>query len=562
MALAILVLVPIVAVAQDSVKPAAKAVADGNPSKWDIFAGYSYLAPNSSAIENMKSGTQSVSFDNANFGLITNVTRFFTPHLGVQVEMAEHALTTDTPSNNDGFLTMTGGVVYRYPTGNLTPFVHALFGTAQVGGPASMVRTFGWDITGGGGLDYQTPLLNHHLAIRLFQADYEPMHINYGSGLWEGKASINGAVRLSAGLVYHVGEFLPPPPVTLAVAVSPASVFPGDAVSATATAGALDPSPKNHVIYSWSGSGVTGNGTSATVTTANLAPGTYTVKAGVKEGKAGKEGLKPGQSAEAEASFTVKQFEPPTIACAVSPTTIKPGDTSAVTATGLSPQSRPLTYSFAASAGSISGTGATATYSSTGAPTGGVTITCNVTDDKGQVASSTATLTILAPYVPPVLHTQELSPLGFEIGKLGKKNNARVNNEVKAILDGLALTLNKQPSTRLVVVGEASVSERADAEKAAKKSHKKGAKAEDLAAQRAVNVKDYLVKEKGIDASRITVMTGTTDKEQVDLYLVPEGANFSSDVHGVSPVDETAVKPQVRKPLPVRKHAAKKKSTK
>jgi hypothetical protein len=36
---------------------------------------------------------------------------------------------------------------------------------------------------------------------------------------------------------------------------------------------------------------------------------------------------------------------------------------------------------------------------------------------------------------------------------------------------------------------------------------------------------------------------------------VPAGANFSSDVQGTTPVDETTVKPQVRKPLPQRHHA-------
>ena len=38
---------------------------------------------------------------------------------------------------------------------------------------------------------------------------------------------------------------------------------------------------------------MTGNGASAAVATDQLAPGPYTVKGGVKEGKAGKEGLKP-----------------------------------------------------------------------------------------------------------------------------------------------------------------------------------------------------------------------------------------------------------------------------
>ena len=47
------------------------------------------------------------------------------------------------------------------------------------------------------------------------------------------------------------------------------------------------------MIYNWSGTGVTGNGATATVATATLAPGSYSVKAEVKEGKKGKEGLKP-----------------------------------------------------------------------------------------------------------------------------------------------------------------------------------------------------------------------------------------------------------------------------
>ena len=49
---------------------------------------------------------------------------------------------------------------------------------------------------------------------------------------------------------------------------------------------------------------------------------------GVKEGRPGKEGLKPWESAAATASFTVKAFEPPTIGCSASPSDIKPGDKS------------------------------------------------------------------------------------------------------------------------------------------------------------------------------------------------------------------------------------------
>lgn len=342
-----------------------------------------------------------------------------------------------------------------------------------------------------------------------------------------------------------------PPPVTLACQANPPAIFQGETVTATATAGSVDPNKKTNVIYDWSGTGVTGNGNTATINTASLAPGSYSAKATVKEGKKGKEGLKPGQTAECTASYTVKEFEPPTIACAASPSTIKPGETSVVTATGLSPQNRPLTYTYSAAAGSISGSGATASFSSAGAPTGNVGIACNVADDKGHTASASTSVTILAPYVAPVPHTQALSVISFEGDK---KRPTRVDNEAKAQLDALALSLQQQPDAKAVLVGNAT-----EKEKALPKHHGKHAKKADLAAQRAINVKEYLVKEKGIDASRIKVVTGTTDGKTVNPYLVPAGADFAADVTGTTAVDESAFKAEARKPLGAHhhKHAAK-----
>jgi|SRR5271166_764600 len=346
------------------------------------------------------------------------------------------------------------------------------------------------------------------------------------------------------------------PPITLSATAAPPAVFPGEAVTATATAGSVDPNKKTNVIYNWSGTDVTGNGSTATVATTTLTPGTYTVKAEVKEGKKGKEGLKPGQTAEATTTFTVKQFEPPTISCSANPTTLKPGETSTVTAAGVSPQNRPLTYAYSAVAGSISGNGATATFSSTGAPTGEVGITCTVTDDKNQTATASTGVNILAPYVPPVPHTQALATISFGTDK---KRPARVDNEGKAGLDGIALSMQQAPDSKLVIVGEANAKERAKTAKEAAFALKhKHAKVDDPAADRAVNVKDYLVNEKGIDASRISVATGTTDAQQVETYLVPAGANFAADVQGTTPVDETMVKAQPRnKPMAAHKKAAK-----
>ncbi len=74
----------------------------------------------------------------------------------------------------------------------------------------------------------------------------------------------------------------------------------------------------------------------------------------------------------------------------------------------------------------------------------------------------------------------------------------------------------------------------------------KRAKAVDLAAQRAVNTKDYLVTEKGIDPSRVQVYIGQTDGQTVTTTLVPAGATM--DTSGLVVVDEATVKAVPRTP--------------
>ena len=543
LALTFLVLSPALAAAQAA--PAARGVdADQPPANWDIFVGYSFLAPHGSVTSPYSGGPYS--YDNINVGGILSVARYFNRHVGIEFVGDVHS--EDQNPNGSGFNNsnddLSGGslgVIYRFPRANFTPFVHALVGGERVGGPNDQADTWGPVITGGGGLDYVFPFWNRHLAYRIFQADYQYVHVNFGDTYYGGVANINAA-RLSTGLVFHPGVIIPPAPVILSCVANPNTVFPGDPVTITATPGELN--PKLNAIYSWSGQGVTGNGTTATVATGALAPGVYQVQGTVKEGKPGKEGLKPGQSATCTAGFTVKAFEPPTISCSASPTTINPGDSSTVTAQGVSPQNRPLTYTYSATAGTITGNGASATYSSANAATGAVGITCTVTDDKGQTATAQTGVTIAAPPLPPTPKTQALCTLSYATDSM---HPTRVSNEAKACLDQVALDLQNQADAKAVIVGESNAKE---------KTPRKGRHAVqiDFAAQRAVNAKDYLVTEKGIDASRISVATGTTDGQTVEDYLVPAGATFTNDVQGTTPVDETAIKAQPRKPLGARRH--------
>jgi hypothetical protein len=405
--------------------------------------------------------------------------------------------------------------------------VHAFNGVFPASsGVVSSASSFA--IQAGGGVN---KFLTRRIGVRVVEASY------VRNELPNNTSSTQSDLLLGAGLVYHFGSVTPAPPVTMACSASPVSIFPGDPVTLTATAGSLD--PKLNVVYSWSGSGATGNETSATVATGALTPGSYTVKGQVKEGKSGKEGLKPGQTADCSASFTVKAYEPPTISCSASPSTINPGEKSTITAAGVSPQNRPLTYSYSAASGTVSGTSTSATFDSSGAPTGAVAINCNVSDDKGQSASASTTVTITAPYVAPILHTQALCSISFS---KDAKRPTRVDNEAKACLDQVALDLQNHTDAKAVLVGEAT-----GAEKTPKTG--KHAKTEDFAAERAVNTKEYLVTEKGIDASRVNVATGSVDGQTVEDHLVPAGATFTSDVQGAAPVDETVVKPEVRKPL-------------
>jgi len=466
--------------------------------------------------------------------------------LGIAASLTGDHASNATPGVDSNKITFLAGPRYTWTASadNANKPRLQLFGQGLFGGthgfdslyPTSTGVTStasSFAIQAGGGLNI---LLTKHLGLRAIEADY------VRTAFPNGYDNTQTDLRLAFGVTYHIGGTVASPlPVTLACLASPASVFPGDPVTVTATAGNLD--PRLTPVYNWSGSGVTGNGVTATVTTGALVPGSYTVRCGVKEAKAGKQELKPWESAEASASFTVKAYEPPSISCSASPATIKPGETSIITASGVSPQNRPLTYSYSAASGTIGGGATTATFSSSGAPTGSTAINCNVTDDKGQTATASTSVTVLAPYVAPVPHTQALCSIRFD---KDKKRPTRVDNEAKACLDEVALNLQNQPNAKAVVVGEATASEHAP------KKTGKHAMSEDIAAQRAVNIKDYLVIEKGIDASRVRVATGTEDGQAALNYLVPPDAEFTADVTGTRPVDEAVVKAQPRKPLAVK----------
>ena len=478
--------------------------ASGGPalSRVDLYAGYAYFKPFNSDIGN-------INYASIPFGIDASVAGYFTKHLGLQ---AEGNYSPNGATDHDCAYTAQVGPIVRFQSGRLVPFARVLGGGAVKGGPLGQdCNTWGYGGTIGGGFDYILPAFHNRLALRLVQADFMYAHIDNGpiqaGGYYGGIGSVT-SVRASAGLVFRFGNMGPTggEVATLNCAAEPAQVFPGDPI--TLTGSTLNVNPKRKPKYLWTSSGgkVASDGETAGVNTVNMLPGVYQVSGQLVEGD------RQRLVAACTASFTVRAYQPPTLSCAADHTGINSGDPVAIRATGVSPQNRPLSYSYGTTAGLISGTGPNASLSTVGVSPGNVTVTCNVVDDKGQAVSSNVSIIVATPPPPPPAPVQpamqSLCSITFD---RDTKRPDRVDNEAKGCLDDVALTLNRETSDKLVIIGS-------HADKETNRD----------SAVRAMNAAEYLTKEKGIDPARLDLRIGPDNGRTVALMLAPPGAVVDS----------------------------------
>jgi outer membrane protein OmpA-like peptidoglycan-associated protein len=153
--------------------------------------------------------------------------------------------------------------------------------------------------------------------------------------------------------------------------------------------------------------------------------------------------------------------------------------------------------------GTVAGQNGSALLNTTGTRPGPVTVRATATDDRNLSATATATVTVEAPPPPPA--PSKLNEFGF------RPNSARVDNAAKAILDDIALRLQREPDATVLVVGFADPKER---------------NSQQLAGQRANNAAAYLTQEKGIDASRVQPRVATDAGSKVEVWLIPAGATI------------------------------------
>ena len=196
--------------------------------------------------------------------------------------------------------------------------------------------------------------------------------------------------------------------------------------------------PKKKATYTWTTSGgrVTGNDDTATVATAGLAPGDYTVTGHVSEG------ITPRRESQLH-----RQLPRPRLRAAnhrlLGQSQHCDAGRSLHDHFGRQQPAEPAPYlllfvlcrpdPWIASTATLN-----TSRRSRAAP---ITVTCNVVDDLGKQATATTSVTISTPpppHVPP--EARSLCSVSFE---RDTKRPVRVDNEAKGCLDEIALTLNR-----------------------------------------------------------------------------------------------------------------------
>jgi outer membrane protein OmpA-like peptidoglycan-associated protein len=493
--------------------------------KAEIFVGYSWLGVSGYADFDHKVNDVTTGFD-------ASVTYYLPQahNLGIIFDGSGHFATGAPNYTGIGFGMV--GLQYKYHTDSFMPFVRFMAGAANLSPafpptPPNFNNQWNAALSAGGGFDYA---IGRRFAIRIAQADY--IYTNYSPYVGGNIHSTQwNNIRLAAGAVINLGNYYTPTP-TAACTAQPTEVTEGEPVTVTATGTNFN--PKHTTTYGWTTNGGKLNATdkqSAQIDTTGVAAGSYTANATITDPK-----QKKGGSATCAANFTVKAkpMNPPQVSCSVNPSTVQGGGAVTVTTTATSPDNSPInTYAYTASSGKISGTGTTATLDTAGLSAGPVTITATATDARNLTGTGTCTVNVEVPPPPPTC--SKANSIQFP----DLKRPWRVDNTAKAILDDVASRLKADPNAKIVIVGYA------DGEKAPMVGTGKKRHAMNLAAQRAVNAKAYLVQQQGIDPSRVEVRQGTGQQKVADIVWVPQGAdeNACADLQNTTPVDESVVKP-------------------
>ncbi|MGA9206914.1 MAG: OmpA family protein [Terriglobales bacterium] len=193
--------------------------------------------------------------------------------------------------------------------------------------------------------------------------------------------------------------------------------------------------------------------------------------------------------------------QPPVIACTAEPQAVHAGDSSTIACEASSADHRPLSFTFSAANARLVQRDNTAVLDTRDLPAGSVQVVATVSDDRDLTATARTTVNVDAPRA--AVAPTKLNNVSFH------RNSARVDNSGKAVLDGVALRLQRDSDSSLVVLGLIESGENRQ-----------------LAQQRAASAAQYLTQEKGIDEKRLQLRDGGEYGDQAELWMVPPGAKL------------------------------------
>jgi outer membrane protein OmpA-like peptidoglycan-associated protein len=373
---------------------------DSSTPSWDIFVGYQYLNPGGTVptaggdpnnptpypIPAMSKGAGAAGTYN------------FDRHWGLE---GDFGYSRDTSAQNSEW-TVSGGPRFVVHDEGAKFFIHALAGLNRVTYDSGLANHSGVGLILGGGMDLT---LTKKISWRLFQVDYVWAAHNFSGEAAPQFPSLRRpqfeGVRLRTGIVFNLGG-APPAVPAAACSVQPAEVMVGEPISATVTASNFN--PKHAVTYSWTGNGggqITGKDTAGSIDTTNAAPGSYTITATVTDPKSSKNNV-----ATCTANYKIKPLppkNPPTISLSANPADLVTGGSVNLSASCSSPDGvTVLVANWTSTAGSVSGSGSSATLNTAGAPAGPVTVTATCTDSRGLTGQGSTQVTLENPPPPQV----------------------------------------------------------------------------------------------------------------------------------------------------------------
>ena len=371
------------------------------------------------------------------------------------------------------------------------PFAEFLLGGSHGGASVIGVGSQNsFTVATGGGVDM---VLKKNLAWRVAQLDY--FMTNF-SGPGVGGNARQDNFRAATGIVWRFGIPNPPPPPNhppvAACSVNPASVYAGsgDTVAVHVNASDLDNDPLTYS-YSATGGAVEGTGADARWNSTGVGAGSYTVNAKVDDGKGGT------ASCSADIKVEEKPNHPPTASLSVEHSSILPGEHTGITCNGSDPDNDPLTYSYTASGGQVTGTGSSVQFDSTGLQPGNYTVKCTVNDGRGGTADASGNVEVKEP--PQVKQLEAKLALHSIYFPTAQPTEAKPTGGLlasqAATLDALASDyqqyLKYRPAAHLILEGHAD-------SRGAKEYNLK------LSERRVERARSYLV-EKGVPADHLEV---------------------------------------------------------